>query len=146
MKRLWIIIALVFIAAICLIVFWYFTPYRIFWSFDHIEQHVKKQMTATELQQWALQVMALHPTTTDSEEIRVSDLPVPLPKPLSNVWRHLPTIYIFNPDTNTTPSYMNLTWGGGFIGHSGIEIGPTNFVSFRSEDKWQDGVYFWKTP
>ncbi len=41
---------------------------------------------------------------------------------------------------------MNLTWGGGFIGHSGIEIGPTNFVSFRSEDKWQDGVYFWKTP
>jgi hypothetical protein len=133
------------LAVIGVVGLWYILPFRIFWRFDHIEQHVKKQMSATELQQWALQVMALHPVAADSEQVRIANLPVPLPKPLSNVWRHLPDIYIFNPDTNATPAYMSLTWGGGFIGHCGIEIGPTNFVSFRSEDKWQDGVYFWKT-
>ena len=54
-------------------------------------------------------------------------------------------IFIHAATTNSPGSVM-LMWGGGFIGHCGFEIGPTNFISYRDGHKWKDGVYFWTDP
>jgi len=42
------------------------------------------------------------------------------------------------------PYSVRLTWGGGFIGRCGFEIGFSNFLSEeRNARAWQPGVYFW---
>jgi hypothetical protein len=146
MQRRRLLKALAVITPVCLIMLWYFSPFRVFWSFDHIEQRARKRVTGTELQQWAMEIMAKHPVLPDDPaSLHLSELPVPLPKPLLNVYHYPPYIFIFG-DTNAPPGYVRLVWGGGMIGHCGFEIGPTNFVSLRSKDKWQDGVYFWRSP
>jgi len=116
-----------------------------FWSFDHIEQRAKRKVTGTELQQWALQVLAAPSKSSDDvDSPRLSELPVPLPSGLVNVYHYPPYIFVFH-NTNTPPGFIRLVWGRGMIGHCGFEIGPTNFESPRTTNKWQDGVYFWKS-
>ena len=141
-----ILIWSIFTIPLCLITLWYILPFRIFWSFDHIEQHAKKRITGTELQQWAGQVLARQPASPEGYNlVRLSELTVPLPSPLLSLYHNPPDIFVYDA-TNYPPGYIRLIWGGGMIGHCGFEIGPTNFVSSRSKHKWQDGVYFWADP
>jgi hypothetical protein len=122
---------------------WYMLPFRLFWSFDHIEQHAKKVITGIELQDWAAKILAQHPVPPgDYLILRRSELLTPLPKPLLGLYHNPPDIFVYETTTNS-PGYIMLMWGGGVIGHCGFEIGPTNFVRHRGKHKWQDGVYFW---
>ena len=136
----------ILIALVCVVALWCVLPFRLFWSFYHIEQHAKKRITGTELQQWAVKVLAQHPVSSNGYNIvRRSELPVPLPSPLLGLYHNPPDIFVFETTTNS-PGCIRLMWGGGLIGHCGFEIGPTNFVSYRGTHKWQDGVYFWADP
>ena len=114
---------------------------RIQYSFDHLEQNARKVITGSELQAWAVQILAQYPTPTNGQmDLRLSDLAAPLPKPLLGLYHRPPDIFVYETTTND-PGHVRLNWGGGLIGHCGFEIGPTNFVGMGHP--WQDGVYFW---
>ena len=132
------------VIAVCLGPLWYVLPFRVFWQFDHIEQHAKKVITGSGLQNWGTQILAEHPVNPGEYLIlRSSELRTPLPKSLLGLYRNPPTVFVYETTTNS-PGYLMLMWGGGVIGHCGFEIGPTNFVSYRSHTRaWQPGVYFW---
>lgn len=136
-----------FLAAIlCLIAAWYLLGFNVRWSFNHIEQHTKKAISATELQHWAENILLHQPPSKNGDFlVHRSELVAPLPAPLLKVYHNSPDIFVF-PAMGDSPGYIRLMWGGGMIGHCGFEIGPTNFVSSRQRGKWQDGVYFWADP
>jgi hypothetical protein len=137
MKRvlLYVVVSLIFLTGL-----WYMLPFRVYRAFDHIEQRAKKRITANELQAWATNLLA-HPLTNLNPS--VSELGTNFPKQLRSLYRHPPYIQV-NEATTNYPAYVYLMWGGGLIGHCGFEIGPTNYVSYRSHARtWQPGVYFW---
>ena len=115
------------------------------WSFDHIEQKARKRVTAAELQSWATNLIAQQPPGS----IPVDSVETNLPNGLRGIYRRNPSIVIYEAQTNSgevLPGWVSLVWGGGMIGHCGFEIGPTNFIGWRGKSKWDDGVYFWKSP
>ena len=97
-------------------------------------------ITPTQLQTWAVQLLAISHTNTAP---KVSELGTNFPSQLLGFYHQPPYIQIQEALTNS-PGSVLLAWGGGLIGHCGFEIGPTNFVSYRDHKRaWQSGVYFW---
>ena len=139
MRKLRVIVPLcVCLAALYYIFVW--PTQRLFRSFDNFERNAKRVVTGAQLQGWATSLLALAPTNSTP---RVSELGTNFPSQLRGLYRSRPYIQIQEGDTNS-PSSVYLMWGGGMIGHCGFEIGPTNFVSYRSNARaWQPGVYFW---
>jgi len=132
------------IAVACILVALYFIfiwpTQRVYRSFDNLERNARKVITGTELQEWAIGLLTLAPTNSRP---RVSELGTNFPAQLLGLFRHPPYILIQEANTNS-PASVFLMWGSGFLGHSGFEIGPTNFVSYRANARaWQPGVYFW---
>ena len=110
-------------------------------SFDHLEQNARKVIAGSELQAWAVQVVAQYPAPTNGYmDLRLSDLAAPLPKPLLGLYHRPPDVYVYE-TAKDDPGHVRLIWGGGLMGHCGFEIGPTNFVG--RGHPWQPGVYFW---
>lgn len=65
------------------------------------------------------------------------------PKQLDGLAPRLsPVVFVQMPEVTNYPAYVQVTWGSGFLGARGFEIGPTNFTGFRSQRAWQPGVYF----
>jgi len=114
--------------------------FRVFWSFDHLEQNAKRVITGSQLQAWAISVLE-HPPTNIT--YRISELGTNFPPQLLGLYHYPPTIDIYEATTDS-PGSVILTWGGGLIGHCGFVVGPTNFVDYHlNAHAWQDGVYFW---
>jgi len=113
---------------------------RLYSSFDNLERNAKRVITGTQLQQWAMGLLASEPTNPTP---KVADLGTNFPPQLLGLIRHRPYIQVQEANTNS-PGSVLLVWGSGFLGHSGFEIGPTIFVSYRpNAQAWQPGVYFW---
>jgi hypothetical protein len=126
------------LAALYLIFIW--PTQRLFRSFDNLERNAKHVITGTQLQKWATGLLAEPPTNPAPT---VSQLGTNFPAQLLPLFHNPPYIRIQEADTNS-PASVVLIWGGGFIGVSGFEIGPSNFVSYhRNARAWQPGVYFW---
>lgn len=116
-----------------------FPQYR-FWSFDHIERHARNEITGSELQKWALNLMRQYPKGTN---LWPSKMGTNFPAPLLGLYHAPPSIMVYETTTNY-PASVLLMWGGGVIGHCGFEIGSTNLVCRRDNARaWQPGVYFW---
>jgi len=95
-------------------------------------------MSSPELHAWAIGLMAQYPTETNFWSTRLGTR-----FPLRDLYPNPASVYVHEATSNS-PSYVYLMWGGGFIGHCGFEIGPTNFISYRPNAReWQPGVYFW---
>ena len=138
MRALYIIVPIGLLTALYFIFIW--PTERLFSSFDNLERNAKRAVTGTQLQAWATGLLATAPTNTAP---RVSELGTNFPAQLLSLYHRPPYILIQEANTNT-PGSVYLMWGGGMIGHCGFEIGPTNFVSYRSHARaWQPGVYFW---
>ena len=113
------------------------------WQFDNLERNAKKVITATELQTWATNLLSTYPTNPDVV-IRLSDLGTNFPKQLRDLAPKLgPHIWFFEGDDTNSPRWVRVRWGSGFLGSRGFEVGPTNFVSLRSDRAWSPGVYFY---
>ncbi len=134
MKRLGISIAVAFV---CWIVLWFSPPCSTFRSFDNLDKNAQKLISGPQLQSWATDMLAQYPTETNFWSSRLGTN-----FPLRSLY-HNPAWVVVHETSTNSPAYVFLMWGGGFIGHCGFEIGPTNFVSYRGTHKWQDGVYFW---
>jgi len=110
------------------------------WQFAHLERNARKVITPDQLQAWAMQLLAAHPT---NDSLRVSELGTNFPPQLLGVYHLPPDVSIRAAGTNS-PGSVFLMWGGGLIGHCGFEVGPTGFVCYREHARaWQPGVYFW---
>jgi len=110
------------------------------WQFARLERNARKVITPTQLQTWAVWLLAKSPTNTTP---RVSELGTSFPSQLLGLY-HLPPYIQIRESLTNSPGSVLLAWGGGLIGHCGFEIGPTNFVSYREHARaWQPGVYFW---
>ena len=131
-------------AIICLVALWCVLQFRLFWSFGRIEQHAKKVITGSELQQWAAKILAEHPVAPGDYCLNLSpsESRTLLPQSLLGLYRDPPEVLVFETTTNS-PGRVVVMWAGGRMGYCGFKIGPTNLVSYNAKDKWQDGVYFW---
>jgi hypothetical protein len=139
--------AILFFMALVLIavVLFVWPAYRVFRSFELIEPKAKAKITGTELQTWAINLLATHPPGLTT----VERLGTNFPQQLLGLYRHEPWIIVYesttNRDDSVNPGWVRITWGGGYMGHSGFEIGPTNFTSYKREaNAWHDGVYFYR--
>ena len=138
MRALQIIVVVGVLTTLYFIFIW--PTQRLFRSFDNLERNAKHVITGTQLQAWATDLLTTWPTNATP---RVSQMGTNFPAQLLGLYHNPPYIQIQQADTNS-PASVYLMWGGGMIGHCGFEIGPTNFVSYRSNARaWQPGVYFW---
>ena len=115
------------------------------WQFDHLEKNAKKTITAAELQTWATNLLAQYPSNATAS-VRPSELGTNFPERLLKLYHRPPSVFIFSPTADWPVPHLSITWGGGFIGHTGFEIGPTNFPGWRGTNIWAPGVYFFKQP
>lgn len=116
-----------------------------FWSFDHLEQRARKITTAEELQTWATNLLNQYPSNAPAS-VWPSQLGTNFPTKLLKLYHSPPHIFIFAPTADWPDPHLSLTWGGGVIGHTGFEIGPTNFTVWGATNAWAPGVYFFKKP
>jgi len=138
MRALQVIFIVGILAALYFIFIW--PTQKVFRSFDNLERNAKRVITGTQLQAWATGLLATSPTNPTP---RVSQLGTKFPAQLLGLSRTAPYIQTQEAHTNS-PASVYLMWGGGMIGHCGFEIGPSNFVSYRSNARaWQPGVFFW---
>lgn len=139
MKKL-IILAVVISVSISWF-FWLSPRARSVRQFDDLENNAKKMITASELQTWATNLLAQHPTSTN---FPVAEPGINFPTQLRNLSPRLfQGITISQADAleeGGTP-FVALDWGGGVLGHSGFLVGPTNFF-WGAGREWQKGVYF----
>ena len=110
-------------------------------QFDNLERNAKKVITAAELQAWATNLLAQHPSNA---HLRISELGTNFPRQLLGLAPKLgPSVYVYEGYDTNSPAWVRLYWGSGFLGAHGFEIGPTNFVSYKSGRTWSPGVYFY---
>ena len=117
------------------------------WSqFADLEQRAKQTITPAELQTWAIGLLTQSASHSVSQflELRTNypaklrGLVIELEPSVNIISRNSANGSGNNPeDTNS----IALTWGTGFLGHKGFEIGRTNFVAPRGR-AWSAGVYF----
>ncbi len=139
-----ITLSLVALAIVCLAAV-FLPTWRVFWSFDHLEQHARKAITASELQTWATNLLSQYPSNATAS-VWPSKLGTNFPNQLLKLYHRPPNIFIFGPTADWPVPHLSVTWGGGFIGHTGFEVGPTNFPGWRATNTWAPGVYFFKHP
>ena len=112
------------------------------WQFDHLEQHAQRVITGDELQTWATNLLARYPFETNFSTMELSaNFP---PQLRSYAPKLHPDVFIHVYDDTNQPSYVQVVWGSGFLGHAGFYIGSTKFVmSGERIHAWQPGVYFY---
>jgi hypothetical protein len=137
---LWLVVA-----AIILLAGMFLPSCRVIRQFDHLERSARKTITASELQTWAINLLAKYPSNTTTS-VWPSELGTNFPNKLLKLYHVPPNIFIFGPTADWPVPHLSITWGGGFIGHTGFEVGPTNFPGWRGTNTWAPGVYFFKQP
>ena len=109
---------------------------------SHFEARVRKQVDPAKLQSWATDLIALHSTSQVAE----ASFPITtFPDYLRNLHKLPPFGFVFPPAPDH-PGYVRVTWGSGFRGHWGLNVGCTTFVDPYGDqsEKWQPGVYLWR--
>ena len=117
--------------------------YKPIWQFDHLEQNARKVITAAELQTWATNLIALHPTNVQMD-FRISELGTNFPHQLLGLApRFGPGVTVYQwAGTNDLP-FVRIWWGSGVMGRAGFQIGPF-MPGPDQEHQWAEGVYFFK--
>src|SRR5947199_8967447 len=92
-------------------------------QFEHLEQNARKVINASELQAWALRILAAYPSYSGTQfyQLRTN-----YPQQLRNLAPGLgPMVSISEvnstnspEDWTNMPSFISLVWGSGFMGHS----------------------------
>jgi hypothetical protein len=119
---------------------YFWSVYKPIWQFNHLEGTVKTTISGPELQTWATNWLAQNPA---SGMWHVSDLGTNFPPQLRGVAPRLgPYVLVRDSTDPGFPSYVEVLWGSGFLGHCGFQIGPTNFVGRHLTNQWQPGIYF----
>lgn len=120
-----------------------YTSCRPVWQFDHLEQNARKVITGPQLQAWASNLLAQYPMETN---FSASELGTDFPQQLRGLAPRVgPSVYVHVYDDTNQPSYVQIMWGSGFLGHAGFYVGATNFaLSGSAEHAWQPGVYFYR--
>jgi hypothetical protein len=137
-----ILLPLLALAAVCLL---FLPTCRVVWQFDHLEQHAKKVITAAELQAWATNLLSRYGTNA-MDSFYPAKLGTNFPGKLLKLYHNPPYIVVYGQGVGGDVPHVVLVWGGGFIGHAGFEIGPTNFPGLRGTNAWAPGVYFFTGP
>jgi len=121
---------------------WFSPTCRITRSFDNFERNAKKVITGPELAAWGNAILEKYPT---NGWLKVRDLGTNFPPQLRTlVAPELgPHIMVYEALETNQPPWVMISWGSGFLGHCGFEIGPTNFTGSRAHHRWTAGVYSW---
>jgi hypothetical protein len=126
---------------LCIPVILLYHGYKPAWQFDTLEFRARRVITGVQLQNWATNFIAQHPTNTQVS-FRLSELGTNFPPQLRDLAPRLgPNVVLYQwADAGQPPSIL-IWWGSGFLGAKGFEIGPTNFVG-RGHEWQRPGVYF----
>jgi hypothetical protein len=115
------------------------------WQFDTLEAHARSVITGAQLQNWATNFIANEPTNPYAL-YRLAELGTNFPAQLRNLAPRVgPNVALYNGGNDERPPSVRIWWGSGFLGSTGFEIGPTNFVG-RGRQWQQPGVYLFKNP
>ena len=120
-----------------------FSTCRVFWQFDHLERNAREVIGPGELQNWATNLISRYPTNEETW-LRVSDLGTNFPVKLLSLYHYPPAIVIDGPGIGAEAPHLAIFWGGGLIGHTGLEIGPTTFHGVKGTNYWAPGIYSFK--
>lgn len=134
-------IIVVIITGLALI--WFSPSCRAIRSFDNFEHNARKVITGPELSAWSARILAQYPTNTT---LTVADLGTNFPPQLLKLAPQLgPHIVVYEPESTNAPGWIMVSWGSGFLGHCGFELGPTNFTGAKAQahNYWYPGVYSW---
>jgi len=101
-----------------------------------LEQSARRAISGTELQHWAVGLLAVKP---DGGYVSLSELGTNCPEQIRSIYHQPPMVSVHSSNSNS-PGWVSVMWGGGMMGLSGFQVGPTNFVG--SGHRWQEGVYF----
>jgi len=111
---------------------------------QRFERAVRKQINPADLQSWATNLLTMYSrsNSVDSEyrSFEITDLPVSL----RNVSGLTPVAFLF---ANPSPerAFTRISWGSGFLGHWGFEIGGPEFAyPVGNVETWKPGIYFWR--
>jgi hypothetical protein len=133
------------VAVGCLLILaiWYWKTHLTYTGeVSHFEATVRKQVNPTSLQNWAVNLLAQHSTSPVTE----TSFPIPIFPDYLKTLHTLPPFGCVFPATSNFPGFVRITWGSGFRGHWGLNVGATNFVDpyGAQSEMWQHGVYFWR--
>ncbi len=110
------------------------------WDFARLESRARKAVTGAEMQMWATNLLGRR---TNEGRVLVSEAGADFPKELLSLAPQIgPDITIRASDNTNFPSYVQVSWGSGFLGCKCFMIGPTNFSLPPSSHAWRPGVYF----
>ncbi|HVV73397.1 MAG TPA: hypothetical protein VHI52_18135 [Verrucomicrobiae bacterium] len=120
-----------------------YTACKPVWQFDSLERNARKVITGSELQAWAVALLAKYATNTT---LSWSEMQTNFPQQLRGLAPKLGPYVIVNRSENTnSPTWVHVAWGSGFLGATGFEIGSTNFQGLDPKGHaWQPGVYFYR--
>lgn len=119
-------------------------------NFDTFEDRARNAVTGPELQAWATSLLARQPANSNRNggQIRldVSGLGADFPKQLLELFPGVSPRFYYEAGGEDHPGWITIDWGGGRMGHTGFDIGATNFTDQPKKrgHAWQPGVYFWK--
>jgi hypothetical protein len=106
------------------------------------EQRISKKIDVVVLQAWATNLLIQYPVGRTNYAG-----PFQVPEYLTSVCPgRKPSVYIQG-GYYGEESYVRVFWGGGGIGHWGLEIGTPTFIPRRSEEtitEWKPGVCFFE--
>ena len=124
---------------------WVFYSYMPIWQFDHLEANARNVVTASELQSWATNLLTVNPEGTNLVQSNWgTNFPRQLFRLCPKVGLGVCVYPAWEANGEKGPGWVRVMWGSGYLGASGFEVGPTNFVSTQPGRAWAPGVYFFR--
>jgi len=112
--------------------------------YTSIVRRMTNAISPSDLQAWAVKVIATNkPGEFNPQPLDTDTLPDSWRKTLISAWRKPPRFVVYDPQSDN-PGCIRITWGGGGIGYTGFEVGPTNFQSMIGNEI-AHGVYWFRT-
>ena len=113
-------------------------------EYDSLEQETLKVISPAQLQHWGTNLLAQYSPTAQTSRITIKELGTNFPQQLLSVAPSIgPIVTIYALENTNSPTCVRIWWGSGALGHSGFEIGRSNY--YRSGKQLTNGVFFFKT-
>jgi hypothetical protein len=110
----------------------------------YFEKHLKHQVAPEALRTWALGILQAH----DAHKVYDNGHITNSHPALRGTFIPPATVWWYSASPNDT-EFVRVSYGSGFVGHWGVEIGPTNRAippssNARQYSSWASGIYFFK--
>jgi hypothetical protein len=144
MKPVLILGVCIFCVVVVMGLYWR-TTHTYGYEVRQFEATVRARVSPGDLQKWATNLLARYAASNVVQSEYASFELKSLPPELTKGLNVSPTAFLFaNPTSDK--AFIRVSWGSGFRGHLGLDIGATNFIDpyAQQAEPWIPGVNFWR--